>query len=75
MNHTPETPIPSSIERMTFGTKVAYPPAVLMAIRLAIGPIPTISLIGGLILAYFYPITREKHQQILLQLAERRKSM
>jgi glycoside/pentoside/hexuronide:cation symporter, GPH family len=49
------------------------PPAVLMAIRLAIGPIPTISLIGGLVLAYFYPITRERHQQILLQLAERRK--
>ncbi len=49
------------------------PPAVLLAIRFAIGPIPTISLIGGLILAYFYPITRERHQQILLQLAERRK--
>ena len=51
------------------------PPAVLLAIRLAIGPIPTISLIGGLILAYFYPITRERHQQILLQLAERRKEL
>ena len=51
------------------------PPAVLFANRLAIGPIPTISLIGGLILAYFYPITRERHQQILLQLAERRKSV
>jgi glycoside/pentoside/hexuronide:cation symporter, GPH family len=49
------------------------PPAALLAIRLAIGPIPTISLIGGVILAYFYPITRERHQQILLQLAERRK--
>ncbi len=49
------------------------PPAVLLAIRFAIGPIPTISLIGGIILAYFYPITRERHQQILLQLAERRK--
>ena len=47
--------------------------AVLLAIRLAIGLIPTISLIGGLIFAYFYPITRERHQQILLQLAERRK--
>ena len=50
-------------------------PAVLMAIRLAIGPVPTISLISGLILAYFYPITRERHQQILLQLAERRKHL
>ncbi len=51
------------------------PPAVLLAIRFAIGPIPTISLISGLILAYFYPITRERHQQILLQLAERRKNI
>jgi glycoside/pentoside/hexuronide:cation symporter, GPH family len=49
------------------------PRAVIWAIRLAIGPIPTISLIGGLVLAYFYPITRERHQQILLQLAERRR--
>ncbi len=49
------------------------PPAVLLAIRLAIGPIPTLALIGGVVLAYFYPITREMHQQILLQLAERRK--
>lgn len=49
------------------------PPAVLLAIRLAIGPIPTVALIGGAILAYFYPITREMHQQVLLQLAERKK--
>jgi GPH family glycoside/pentoside/hexuronide:cation symporter len=48
------------------------PPAVLMAIRLAIGPVPTIALVIGLILAYFYPITREMHQQILIQLAERK---
>lgn len=50
------------------------PPAVLLAIRLAIGPIPTVALIGGLVLAYFYPITREMHQQVLLQLAERRRN-
>jgi len=48
------------------------PEAVITAIRLSIGPIPTISLICGIILAYFYPITREMHQQILLQLQERR---
>jgi glycoside/pentoside/hexuronide:cation symporter, GPH family len=51
------------------------PPEVLFAIRLAIGPIPTLALIGGLVLAYFYPITREMHQQILLQLAERRQKL
>jgi GPH family glycoside/pentoside/hexuronide:cation symporter len=53
-------------------TAPVQPPAVLLAIRLAIGPIPTIALIGGLILTYFYPITREMHQQILLQLAAKR---
>jgi glycoside/pentoside/hexuronide:cation symporter, GPH family len=48
------------------------PEAVITAIRLSIGPIPTISLVCGLVLAYFYPITRERHQQILLQLQARR---
>ncbi len=46
-------------------------PAVLTAIRWAIGPLPTLSLIGGLVCAYFYPITKERHQQILLELAAR----
>jgi GPH family glycoside/pentoside/hexuronide:cation symporter len=47
------------------------PDAVLWVIRLAIGPLPTLALIGGLILAYFYPITREVHAEILLKLKER----
>lgn len=47
------------------------PPSVLLAIRLAIGPFPTIALICGLVLAYFYPITREVHAEILLKLQER----
>jgi glycoside/pentoside/hexuronide:cation symporter, GPH family len=47
-------------------------PAVLMAIRWSIGPIPTICLFGGLLRAYLYPITKERHQQTLLALAERR---
>ncbi|MBW4630359.1 MAG: MFS transporter [Iphinoe sp. HA4291-MV1] len=47
------------------------PDSALFAIRIAIGPIPTICLICGLVLTYFYPITREMHAQILLQLKER----
>ncbi|HEY9847941.1 MAG TPA: MFS transporter [Leptolyngbyaceae cyanobacterium] len=47
------------------------PDAVLLAIRLAIGPLPTLALICGLILAYFYPITREVHAEILLKLREK----
>lgn len=48
------------------------PESALLAIRIAIAPLPMLSLIGGLILAYFYPLTREVHQQICLQLAEKR---
>jgi GPH family glycoside/pentoside/hexuronide:cation symporter len=50
----------------------AQPEAVLWAIRIAIGPLPTIALIVGIILAYFYPITREVHAEVLLKLQERR---
>ncbi|KST66771.1 MFS transporter [Mastigocoleus testarum] len=48
------------------------PDSVLEVIRVSIGPLPAIVLVAGLILAYFYPITREKHAQMLLELRERR---
>lgn len=48
------------------------PPSALLAIRLAIGPLPTLCLIIGIVLAYFYPITREVHAETLLRLKERR---
>jgi GPH family glycoside/pentoside/hexuronide:cation symporter len=51
------------------------PESALTAIRLAIGPLPTLALIGGLILAYFYPITREVHAEILLKLRERKEML
>jgi GPH family glycoside/pentoside/hexuronide:cation symporter len=47
------------------------PESALLAIRIAVGPLPVICLIFGLVLTYFYPITREMHAQILLQLQER----
>lgn len=47
------------------------PESALLAIRYAIAPLPALCLIIGLVLAYFYPITREIHAQILLQLKER----
>lgn len=48
------------------------PESALFAIRLAIGPIPTIVLIIGIIVTYFYPISQEVHAEILLKLHERR---
>lgn len=50
------------------------PPNALLAIRIALGPLPTLCLICGLVLTYFYPITREVHAEILLKLKERRES-
>ncbi|MGK7933143.1 MAG: MFS transporter [Microcystaceae cyanobacterium] len=47
------------------------PDSALLAIRLVIAPIPTIVLTLGLISAYFYPITRSVHQDIMSQLKQR----
>ncbi|NJL90422.1 MAG: MFS transporter, partial [Coleofasciculaceae cyanobacterium SM2_1_6] len=51
----------------------AQPESALFAIRVAIGPLPTLALICGVILAYFYPITKEVHAEILLKLQEHRR--
>ena len=51
------------------------PESALLAIRRAIGPLPTIFLIVGLLLAYLYPITREVHDEILLKLRERKQEI
>ncbi len=48
------------------------PASAVQAIRLAIGPLPTLALIVGLVLTYYYPISRDVHAEILLKLRERR---
>ncbi|QEQ01329.1 MFS transporter [Thermosynechococcus sp. CL-1] len=48
------------------------PPSALLAIRIAIGPLPTFFLIIGIVLAYLYPITQAVHQEILLRLHAKR---
>jgi glycoside/pentoside/hexuronide:cation symporter, GPH family len=50
------------------------PESALFAIRVAVGPIPTVCLIFGLILTYYYPITREMHAEIMLKLKERQEN-
>jgi GPH family glycoside/pentoside/hexuronide:cation symporter len=47
------------------------PESALFAIRSAIGILPMLSLIAGLILAYFYPLSRDVHKQICLDLASK----
>jgi GPH family glycoside/pentoside/hexuronide:cation symporter len=48
------------------------PETARQAIRLMMGLMPMVLLILGLVLTYFYPITKEKHAEILLRLRERR---
>ncbi|MDB9311560.1 MFS transporter [Spirulina sp. CS-785/01] len=51
-------------ERPPGGDIPIQPDSALLAIRVAISLLPTLFLIGGLVLAYFYPITQEVHQDI-----------
>ncbi|GAB4543338.1 MAG: hypothetical protein Tsb0014_36850 [Pleurocapsa sp.] len=62
------------VERIPGEAIPVQPDSALLAIRIAIAPLPTVVLIIGLILAYFYPITKEKHAEILLQLQQRKNS-
>ena len=48
------------------------PESALFAIRVAVAPLPTVFLIVGLVLTYFYPITKEVHADIRLQLKARK---
>ncbi len=52
----------------------SQPQSALLGIRLVIGPVPAVLLIGGIIFAIFYPLSREKHQQIVKELEERRQA-
>ncbi len=61
------------VERSAGQAIPVQPASALLAIRIAVAPLPAIALICGLILAYFYPLTREVHAQIRLQLQEREK--
>lgn len=47
------------------------PHSAVNAIRIFVGPIPTVLLILAVLFAWRYPITRENHQQTLQALADR----
>lgn len=49
------------------------PESALFAIRFSVSILPALVLIIGIILAYFYPINRAYHAQIILKLNERNK--
>ena len=60
------------IERVAGQPIPVQPERALVAIRFAIGPLPAIILILGMILTYFYPITQEYHREILIKLQAKR---
>lgn len=53
-------------------TSPVQPESALTAIRFAIGPLPAISLVLGIILTALYPITKASHTETLRLLAQRR---
>jgi len=50
------------------------PASALLGIRLVIGPVPAVLLCVGIAIAFFYPLSREQHRQIVAELEQRRSS-
>lgn len=53
----------------------AQPAPVLQAIRLEMGPLPTLAVIASLVLVSFYPITQAMHAEIRLRLIEQQRAL
>ena len=60
------------VEQLPGESVPVQPDSALFAIRVAIAALPIVFLIMGLILTYFYPITKEVHADIRRQLKERK---
>ena len=50
------------------------PRSTLTGIRLVVGPIPAVLLVGGIVFAIFYPLTRDDHREIVNELEARRQN-
>jgi glycoside/pentoside/hexuronide:cation symporter, GPH family len=48
------------------------PDSAITGIRLVIGPVPAVMLLGGILCALFYPLSREKHRKIVQEIEARR---
>lgn len=53
------------------GTLLEQPASAIQALRIFIGPIPAVILAASLIVAYFYPLTKEKHEEARAELKRR----
>lgn len=54
------------------GAETIQPESALTALRIIIGPIPALIILAGIILVYFYPITRTAHANMVAALERRR---
>jgi GPH family glycoside/pentoside/hexuronide:cation symporter len=54
------------------GQGVVQPASALLGIRLVIGVLPALLLISGIVMAIFYPLTRQQHHKIVEELRLRR---
>ena len=54
------------------GQNVVQPASALLGIRLVIGILPALLLVGGIIMASLYPLTRKQHHEIVKGLRARR---
>ncbi len=59
------------IQRLAGEPFPVQPESAITAIRIAMGPLPGIVLVLGLVCVYFYPITKEKYAEICKALEER----
>jgi GPH family glycoside/pentoside/hexuronide:cation symporter len=53
-------------------TQFAQTPSALAAIRFMTGPVGALLLVSAVVMAWFYPLTRDRHTRILNALARRR---
>jgi GPH family glycoside/pentoside/hexuronide:cation symporter len=53
-------------------TQFTQPDSALLIIRLLVSPFGALMLSGTIVLAWFFPLSREKHQRIQRLLARRR---
>ena len=51
------------------------PEPTKQVISLFMGPVPLLFVLCALVLVYFYPLTREAHTEIMLKLAERKRTI
>lgn len=58
-----------------YAPNVAQSERALWAIRMLVGPIPAVIVVGAIVFAAYYPLTRERHQQVMAELEARRRAV